>query len=61
MKNTLFIMLLLGFLPIKAQNFKPYQFYDKKGKEIKTERLVKELADYDVVFFGENHNNSINH
>ena len=54
-------MLLLGFLPIKAQNFKPYQFYDKKGKEIKTERLVKELADYDVVFFGENHNNSINH
>ncbi|MEI7489047.1 MAG: ChaN family lipoprotein, partial [Chryseobacterium sp.] len=38
-----------------------YQFYDQKGKEIKTEKLVKELAEYDVVFFGENHNSSINH
>lgn len=44
-----------------AQNFKAYQFYDQKGKEIQTDKLIKELADYDVVFFGENHNSSINH
>lgn len=61
MKNTFIILLLLGFSLLKAQNIKPYQFYDKKGKEIKAEKLVKELAEYDVVFFGENHNNSINH
>ncbi|AYM99450.1 ChaN family lipoprotein [Chryseobacterium sp. 3008163] len=61
MKNTFIILLLLGFSVLKAQNIKPYQFYDKKGKEIKTEKLVKELADYDIVFFGENHNSSINH
>ena len=61
MKNTFIIILLLGFSVVKAQNFKPYQFYDKKGKEIKTEKLVKELAEYDVIFFGENHNSSINH
>lgn len=61
MKNIFIILLLISFSIIKAQNFKPYQFYDKKGKEIKTEKLVKELAEYDVVFFGENHNNSINH
>ncbi|KMQ67400.1 iron-regulated protein [Chryseobacterium sp. FH2] len=61
MKNIFIAMLLAGFCSLSAQSFKAYQFYDKKGKEIKTEKLVKELADYDVVFFGENHNSSINH
>lgn len=61
MKNIFIAVLLAGFCSLKAQNFKAYQFYDKKGKEVKTEKLVKELAEYDVVFFGENHNNSINH
>ncbi|MCS3868980.1 putative iron-regulated protein [Chryseobacterium ginsenosidimutans] len=61
MKNIFIALLLISFGAINAQDFKAYQFYDKKGKEIKTEKLVKELADYDVVFFGENHNSSINH
>ncbi|SIQ44386.1 Uncharacterized iron-regulated protein [Chryseobacterium sp. RU37D] len=61
MKNIFIAILLAGFCSLHAQNFKAYQFYDQKGKEIKIEKLVKELADYDVVFFGENHNNSINH
>lgn len=61
MKNIFIAILLISFGVINAQNFKAYQFYDKKGKEIKTEKLVKELADYDIVFFGENHNSSINH
>ncbi|ANF49369.1 iron-regulated protein [Chryseobacterium glaciei] len=61
MKNIFIAILLIIFNVINAQNFKAYQFYDQKGKEIKTEKLVKELADYDVVFFGENHNSSINH
>jgi uncharacterized iron-regulated protein len=61
MKNIFIAILLIGFGFINAQDFKAYQFYDKKGKEINTEKLVKELANYDVVFFGENHNSSINH
>ncbi|MCW3161753.1 ChaN family lipoprotein [Chryseobacterium oryctis] len=61
MKNIFLAILSIGFCKINAQNFKAYQFYDKKGKEIKTEKLIKQLAEYDVVFFGENHNNSINH
>ncbi|MFP3831886.1 ChaN family lipoprotein [Chryseobacterium sp. SIMBA_028] len=61
MKNILIAMLLVGFCSLHAQNLKAYQFYDQKGKEVKTDKLVKELADYDVVFFGENHNSSINH
>ncbi|NIF06449.1 ChaN family lipoprotein [Chryseobacterium sp. Tr-659] len=61
MKNIFIAILIAGCCSLKAQEFKAYQFYDKKGKEVKTEKLVKELADYDVVFFGENHNSSINH
>jgi uncharacterized iron-regulated protein len=61
MKNIFIAILLAGFCSLGAQNFKAYQFYDKKGKEVKTDKIVKELADYDVVFFGENHNSSINH
>lgn len=61
MKNIFIAILLISFSVINAQSFKAYQFYDQKGKEIKTEKLAKELADYDVVFFGENHNSSINH
>lgn len=61
MKNIFITILLLNFCSFNAQNFKAYQFYTQKGKEIKTDKLVKELADYDIVFFGENHNNSINH
>ncbi|WP_160136848.1 ChaN family lipoprotein [Chryseobacterium sp. c4a] len=61
MKNIFIAILLAGFCSLSAQNFKAYQFYDQKGKELKTDKLVKELAEYDVVFFGENHNSSINH
>lgn len=61
MKNIFIAILLAGFCSLHAQDFKAYQFYDQKGKEIRTDKLIKELAQYDVVFFGENHNSSINH
>ena len=61
MKNSLFTILLISFCYVNAQNLKAFQFYNQKGRELKTAQLVKELAEYDVVFFGENHNNSINH
>ncbi len=61
MKNILITILFVAFCSLHAQDFKAYRFYTGKGKEIKTDKLIRELADYDVVFFGENHNSSINH
>lgn len=61
MKNILITILFVAFCSLHAQDFKAYQFYTGKGKEIKMDKLISELADYDVVFFGENHNSSINH
>lgn len=61
MKNIFIILLLACFCMVSAQEIKAFQFYNQKGKKISTEKLVKELAEYDIVFFGENHNSSINH
>ncbi len=57
------VLLLITFLAIgfKAQDFKAFQFYNKSGKEINTGKMIKSLLDYDVILFGEFHNNSINH
>ncbi|MBW8523080.1 ChaN family lipoprotein [Chryseobacterium chendengshani] len=61
MKNIFIAMLLIICSMVNAQNLKSFQFYNQKGNAVTTEKLVKELAEYDVVFFGENHNSSINH
>lgn len=61
MKNIFIAILFISCCSVNAQNLKAFQFYNQKGKEIKTDKLAKELAEYDVVFFGENHNSSINH
>lgn len=61
MKNILITILLVSFFSSHAQNLKAFQFYNQKGKEMNTEKLINELAGYDIIFFGENHNSSINH
>lgn len=61
MKNIFIALLLAGYSFLNAQEFKAYQFYNQNGKAITTDKLIKELAEYDIIFFGENHNNSINH
>lgn len=60
MKNLIFIFLLIPSL-LTAQELKSYQLYNAKGKKVNFGRMIKSLKDYDVVLFGEHHNNSINH
>ncbi|MET7036393.1 ChaN family lipoprotein [Elizabethkingia miricola] len=61
MRKLLFAFTVLCISGIKAQQFDAYKFYNKKGKAVKPEKIVKQLSDYDVVLFGELHNNSIVH
>ena len=59
-KLVLFIFAIsLNFLD--AQDFRAYQFFDKKSKAVTPEKVIADLANYDVVLIGEHHNNSINH
>lgn len=54
-------MLLLATTSIFAQELKPYQIYNSKGKKITFEKMVKELQKSNLILFGEFHDNSIVH
>ncbi|BDD03049.1 ChaN family lipoprotein [Aureibacter tunicatorum] len=56
------ICLTFGFTAIaNGQNPEAYKLFDSKGKKAKYIKMMKELADADVVMFGELHDNTINH
>jgi uncharacterized iron-regulated protein len=58
------LLLLLALLPFlaPAQITEHYKIYDTKNQKIiSLDGLVDNLADVDVVFFGEEHNDSIGH
>jgi len=44
-----------------AQDKQPYQLFNAEGKKTSFKKLVKKAKDYDVVLFGELHNNAISH
>ena len=62
MKRGLCIIIIwIWFLPFYAQHKKAYQLFDKNGKRVGFEQLVKKAQDSDVVLFGEYHDNPIAH
>jgi len=44
-----------------AQDKPAYQLYNNKGKLAKYDKMIKDLAESDMVFFGEAHTNPISH
>jgi uncharacterized iron-regulated protein len=61
MKNY-FVSLVLALCTIlHAQDKKPYQLFDKNGKKVSFEKVVKASLKTEVVLFGEFHNNPICH
>ena len=44
-----------------AQNLKAFRIYDQNGRETGFSEMIKALGRYDVVLFGEYHNNAIIH
>lgn len=57
----LFTILLVCPTPSKAQNPLAYNLFNQKGKEVTYSKMLKELEEADMVFFGELHNNPICH
>jgi len=60
-KGILFILSILITCNVLAQQKKAYQLFDIKGHKISYQKMLKQLAQADIVFFGEEHNNSIAH
>ncbi|MBO3099569.1 ChaN family lipoprotein [Gelidibacter pelagius] len=63
MKNYLLTgILIVAFISLTmAQNKPAYQLFKSNGKAAKYEKMIKDLADSDMVFFGEYHDNPISH
>lgn len=61
MKTIFSIALLSICFNAFTQEAAPYQIFTSKGKTAPYSKMLKEAAKEDVVFFGELHDNSINH
>lgn len=56
------VTLAQGELPEPALSKKDFVIYHSEtGKKVKVEDIVADMANYDVLFFGEEHNDSIGH
>jgi uncharacterized iron-regulated protein len=61
-KLSLTIIALLAFVVFSQAQDKPaYQLFNQKGKLAKYDKMIEDLADADMVFFGEYHQNPISH
>lgn len=56
---TITCLFILGF--VLAQQKPAYILYNSKGKKVGYEKMIRMLADKDIVLFGEFHNNAIAH
>ncbi len=62
LKIRISIFLLTAFVNITAAQDKPaYQLFKNDGKKVKYEKMIKDLAESDMVFFGEYHTDPISH
>ena len=61
MRKATFIIVLFFTISLCAQHKKAYQLFDKNGKKVSFEKVVKKVKESDVVLFGEFHDNPIAH
>ncbi|NOU60249.1 ChaN family lipoprotein [Marinifilum caeruleilacunae] len=55
-------LVFLAFILMAFSNGNPaYRLFKENGKPIKYQKMVKQIADADIVLFGELHNNPISH
>ncbi|MBX2953054.1 MAG: ChaN family lipoprotein [Leadbetterella sp.] len=61
MRKLSLLALLCGAFSLQAQDMPAYRVYNAKGKAVDFGKMIRQLEKYDVVLFGEYHNNSIVH
>ncbi|RSK48369.1 ChaN family lipoprotein [Hymenobacter rigui] len=61
MRTSLFLLALLFSLSLHAQDRPAYRLFTAAGKPAGYDKMLRELAAADVVFFGEQHNDPIGH
>lgn len=61
MRNMLITLLVAGLSLAFAADKPAYRIYNSKGKDIPYSKMVRQLEDADIIFFGELHDNPIAH
>jgi uncharacterized iron-regulated protein len=61
MRNMLIPLLMAGLSLAFVTDKPAYRIYNQKGKDIPYSKMVRQLADADIIFFGELHDNPIAH
>jgi len=61
MRNMLILFLIAGLSLGFVADKPAYRIYNPKGKDIPYSKMVRQLADADIIFFGELHDNPIAH
>lgn len=62
MKNILLCLLCPVLMQAQALSESNYRIYSvKQGKEVTLNAVVEDMKDYDLLFFGEEHNDSVTH
>jgi uncharacterized iron-regulated protein len=61
MKQFFLLALIVLGTTVQAQDKQGYQLYTKAGKKTTYDKLLKASANADVLFFGEQHDNSLMH
>ena len=59
-KITILLITVIGLLGFKGHK-NAYQIFDQNGKKMDYAKFVKKIAEADIILFGEQHNNPINH
>ncbi len=61
MNRTLFVLILVNLTNVFGQDKEAYQLFTSEGKKVKYSKMLKELKEQELIFFGEYHNNPISH
>ena len=62
MRITVVFLLTMSLGLVSFSQDKPaYRLYDTEGRKVKYQKMIEEISDADVVFFGELHDNPIAH
>lgn len=60
-KLLIIIALCIGTLTVQAKDLKAYQIFDKEGKQVDIDKIMKAAQEKKFIFFGELHDNPICH
>jgi uncharacterized iron-regulated protein len=58
---SIVLILIVSSINLIAQDNPSYQIFNKKGKSTNYGKMIKAMTDADIILYGEQHNDAVNH